>query len=55
MLQQLSKFAHSHAGLERTLRLLQSCLKIGAAAEIGIDDELASRLSQTMSDVSVGK
>ena len=46
---------NSHAGLEKTLRLVQSLLQIAAAipVEIGIDDELAARFSKTKSDIAV--
>ena len=54
-LERTSKFMHTHAGLEKTLRLLQAVLQIGAVLEGGADDELAGRLWRTKDDISVGE
>lgn len=55
LLKRWIKFMQSNPGLEKSLRLLQAFLQIGAAIEIGVDDELAGRLWRARGDVSVGE
>lgn len=55
LLKRWIKFMQSNPGLEKSLRLLQAFLQIGAAIEIGVDDELAGRLWRARGDVSVAR